>query len=58
MVRSRKVAVSPEVKLYMLTDDGDGKLIRIRNQKFYLFWKVKHLNKIPVSNSMHERLFG
>lgn len=32
-VRSRKVAVSPEGKLYMLTDELDGKLIRIKKMK-------------------------
>lgn len=32
-VRSRKVAVSPEGKLYMLTDEDDGKLIRIVKNK-------------------------
>ncbi|MCI4669200.1 MAG: PQQ-dependent sugar dehydrogenase [Bacteroidia bacterium] len=30
-VRSRKVASSPEGKLYMLTDEKNGKLIQIRN---------------------------
>lgn len=31
-VRSRKVRQSPEGKLYMLTDEENGKIIRIRNQ--------------------------
>lgn len=31
-VRSRKVAISPQGKLYMLTDEDDGRLIRIRRK--------------------------
>jgi glucose/arabinose dehydrogenase len=31
-IRSRKVACSPEGTLYMLTDEMDGKLIRIVNK--------------------------
>lgn len=31
-VRSRKVAISPQGKLYMLTDEDDGRLIRIRKK--------------------------
>ena len=31
-VRSRKVVQSPQGKLYMLTDEDNGKVIRIRNQ--------------------------
>ena len=34
-VRSRKVALSPEGKLFMLTDEPNGKLIRIRNVTAY-----------------------
>lgn len=32
-VRSRKVAQSPDGKLYLLTDEQNGKIIRIRNQE-------------------------
>ncbi|MFP2997814.1 PQQ-dependent sugar dehydrogenase [Spongiivirga sp. MCCC 1A20706] len=31
-IRSRKVAQSPEGKLYILTDEPDGKILRIKNQ--------------------------
>ncbi len=31
-VRSRKIAQSPEGKLYLLTDEDNGKIIRIKNQ--------------------------
>ncbi|MBQ0735885.1 PQQ-dependent sugar dehydrogenase [Aquimarina celericrescens] len=31
-VRSRKVAQSPEGKLYMLTDEDNGKIVRIKNK--------------------------
>lgn len=33
-VRSRKLAQSPDGKLYLLTDEQNGKIIRIRNQGF------------------------
>lgn len=32
-VRSRKIAQSPEGKLYLLTDEDNGKIIRIRNAR-------------------------